>query len=113
MNSAREYIFKLANVNQLDVVSHLSGDKLAAQAVASGCSLEVPLADLIDRDAERVRLGRDLEKVQKEIDGLERKLSNASFIERAPREVVEENRHRLADYQDQAAQLKAAMERLG
>ena len=112
LKNASEYIFKLASVGQLDVVPRLSGDKLAAQAVAAGCSLEVPLADLIDHDAERARLGRELERVQKEIDGLERKLSNASFVERAPKEVVEENRRRIADYQDQAAKLKSGMERL-
>jgi valyl-tRNA synthetase len=112
LSNAREYIFKLANVNQFDVVPQLSGDKLAAQAVAAGCSLEVPLADLIDHDAERARLNRELEKVRKEIDSLERKLSNASFIERAPKEVVEENRRRIADYQDQAAKLTSGIERL-
>jgi valyl-tRNA synthetase len=112
LSNAREYIFKLANVNQFDIVAQLSGDKLAAQAVAAGCSLEIPLADLIDHDAERTRLSRELEKVQKEIDGLERKLSNASFVERAPKEVVEENRRRIADYQDQAAKLTSGIARL-
>ena len=112
LNNAREYIFKLANVSQFDVVPQLSGDKLAAQAVAAGCSLEVPLADLIDHDAERARLSRELEKVRKEIDILERKLSNSSFIERAPKEVVEENRRRIADYQDQAEKLTSGVERL-
>ena len=54
----------------------------------------------------------ELEKVRREIDGLERKLSNASFVERAPAEVVEENRRRLADYHGQAAKLSAALDRL-
>jgi valyl-tRNA synthetase len=112
LDSAREYIFRLATVGALEVVPQLSGDKLAAQAVAAGCSLEVPLADLIDKDAEKSRLSRELEKVQKEIQGLDRKLSNASFVERAPAEVVEENRKRLTDYQDQAAKLQAGIDRL-
>jgi valyl-tRNA synthetase len=112
LNNARDYIFKLAAVSQLDVVPQLSGDKLAAQAVAAGCALEIPLADLIDHDAERARLTKEMERVQKEIDILERKLSNASFVERAPKEVVEENRRRIADYQDQAAKLKTGIERL-
>jgi len=113
LTGARDYILRLATVSEFEVVPQLSGDKLAAQAVAAGCALEVPLADLIDHDAERARLKKELEKAQKEIDGLERKLSNASFVERAPKEVVEENRKRIADYQDQAAKLTAAIERLG
>jgi valyl-tRNA synthetase len=113
LTGARDYILRLATVSELEVVPQLSGDKLAAQAVAAGCSLEVPLADLIDHDAERARLNKELEKVQREIQGLDRKLSNASFVERAPKEVVEENRARIADYQGQAAKLKAGIERLG
>ena len=54
-----------------------------------------------------------MEKAQREIDNLERKLSQASFVERAPKEVVEENRRRLADYQDQAAKLAEGLNRLG
>jgi valyl-tRNA synthetase len=109
---AREYVFKLAQVSQFEIVSQLSGDKLSARAVAGGLSLEVPLAGLIDVETERARLKKELEKAQREIDGLERKLSQASFVERAPKEVVEENRRRLADYQDQAAKLTEGLKRL-
>jgi valyl-tRNA synthetase len=110
---ARDYIFKLAAVSEMDIVPQLSGDKLSARAVAAGCALEVPLAGIIDFDSERARLTKELEKVQREMDVLDRKLSNASFVERAPADVVEENRRRLADYQDQAAKLREGLERLG
>jgi len=53
-----------------------------------------------------------LDKVRREIDGLNRKLSNASFVEKAPAEVVEENKRRLSDYQEQGGKLTAALERL-
>ena len=112
LTGARDYVFKLATVSQLEIVPQLQGNKLAAQAVAAGCVLEVPLEGLIDRDSERTRLTRELEKARKEIDGLDRKLSNASFVERAPADVVDENRRRLKDYQDQAAKLSSALERL-
>ena len=90
----------------------LQGDKNAAQAVAAGCAMEIPLDGVVDTNAEKTRLERELEKAQKEIDGLDRKLSNASFVERAPADVVEENRNRLRGYQDHAAKLKSALERL-
>jgi valyl-tRNA synthetase len=54
-----------------------------------------------------------MERVQREIAKIERQLGNASFVERAPKEVVEENRRRLADYQDQAAKLADALKRMG
>ncbi|HYR42447.1 MAG TPA: valine--tRNA ligase [Terriglobia bacterium] len=112
LSDAREYIFKLAQVNQLEIAPKLSGDKLAAQAVAGGLALEVPLAGLIDAEAERTRLTKEMEKTQREIDKVERTLSNASFVDRAPKEVVEENRRRLADYRDQAAKLAEGLKRL-
>jgi valyl-tRNA synthetase len=70
------------------------------------------LEGIIDIESERARLSKELERVERESNGLERKLSNASFVERAPKDVVEENRRRLADYQAQAAKLRTALERL-
>ena len=113
LSDAREYIFKLAQVSQVELVPQLSGGKLAAQAVAGGLALEVPLAGLIDVESERARLNKEIEKVRGQIQAHERKLSNASFVDKAPPEVVEENRRRLADYQDQAAKLTEALKRLG
>ena len=112
LSDARDYIFKLAQVDQMEIVPHLSGGKLAAQAVAGGLALEVPLEGLIDTGAERTRVNKEMEKVRREIESLDRKLSNASFVDRAPKEVVEENRRRLADYQDQAAKLAEGLKRL-
>src|SRR5215468_8863883 len=109
---ARDYVFKLAQVSQLEIVPELSGDRLSARAVAGGLALEVPLAGLIDVGAERARLTKELEKARREIVNLERKLSQASFVEKAPKEVVDENRRRLADYQDQAAKLSEGLKRL-
>ena len=90
----------------------LSEDKVAARAVAGGLAIEVPLAGLIDVEAERLRLTKEMEKIQREIEKLERTLSNTSFVDRAPKDVVEENRRRLADYRDQAAKLAEGLKRL-
>ena len=81
--------------------------------MAAGLALEVPLAGIIDEQAERSRLNREMEKVRREMESLERKLSNASFVERAPKEVVEENRRRLEEYRNQATKLDEGLKRLG
>jgi valyl-tRNA synthetase len=109
---AREYIFKLATVSEVQIVPALGEDKLAARAVAAGLTIEVPLADLIDAEAEKTRLNKELDRVRMEITALERQLSNTSFVERAPKNVVEEKRQRLADYQNQAAKLEDSIRRL-
>ena len=58
--------------------------------------LYLPLEGLIDFDAERGRLGKELQKVDKEIGKVELKLRNPSFAERAPVEVLEEQQQRLS-----------------
>jgi valyl-tRNA synthetase len=109
---SRDYILKLAHVENMEIVPQLNGGKLAAHAVARGLAIEVPLEGLIDVSAERLRLSKELDKVRREIDALDRKLSNASFVDRAPKEVVEENRRRLSHYQDQAVKLNEGLKRL-
>ena len=74
--------------------------------------LYLPLEGLIDFDAERGRLGKELQKVDKEIDKVELKLSNPSFAERAPVEVLEEQRQRLSDWQARRGQINEALENL-
>ena len=107
------YMKRLARIESVEMVRELTGEKVAAQAVARGVALEVPLEGVIDVEAERARLTREIEKTRKEIEGLERKLGNPKFVERAPSEVVEENRSRLADYQVRENKLSEGLERLG
>jgi valyl-tRNA synthetase len=85
----------------------------AAQLVAEEATVILPLADVIDLDAERKRLSRDIEKQSGEIDKLSRKLSNEGFLAKAPAEVVAENRERLADLEATRDRLSAALARLG
>ena len=56
----------------------------------------LPLEGMIDLKAERVRLGKDRDKAANEAKKMQAKLSNADFVARAPEEIVEENRSRLA-----------------
>jgi valyl-tRNA synthetase len=112
LEGARDYVFKLAQVSTIEIVPELGEDKLSARAVASGLAIEVPLAGVIDVEAESARLRKELAKAQKELEGLNRQLANASFVERAPKEVVAEKRQRLTDYKGQAAKLKDSLERL-
>jgi valyl-tRNA synthetase len=72
---------------------------------AEGVAIELDTAAGLDVGAERKRLAKDLAAARTEIDAMERKLANASFVERAPAEVVAKNRDRLASAQDEAARL--------
>jgi len=67
----------------------------AATAVAAGTEISIPIAEHVDLGAESARLEKELAKLAQEISRLEGKLGNASFIERAPPEVIEKDRARL------------------
>ena len=87
--------------------------KGSAQAVLDEATIVLPLAGLIDLDAERARLEKELAKADKEAEAVAKKLANADFIARAKEEVVEENRERLAAAQADVARLQAALARIG
>ncbi len=84
----------------------------AAHFVLEEATVALPLAGVIDLDAERARLSRDRSKAAGEADKIARKLANADFVARAPAEVVEENRERLLAAQGEVARLDAALARL-
>jgi len=72
----------------------------------------IPLAGLVDAQAEKTRLARELQKVEAEIQKVEAKLANPNFTGKAPPEVLREHQQRLADWQAKRAQLRAALEEL-
>ncbi|HEY3696935.1 valine--tRNA ligase [Phenylobacterium sp.] len=80
--------------------------------VVEGATLALPVAEFIDLAAERARLGKEIAGLASDIDRTARKLGNADFVARAPEEVVEENRERMAEAQDAKAKLEAALQRL-
>ncbi len=84
----------------------------AAQLVIDEATIVIPLAGLIDLDAERARLLKDRARTEKDAESTARKLSNADFVARAKPEVVEENRERLVTAQAEIARLDAALARI-
>ncbi|MBR0658014.1 valine--tRNA ligase [Neoroseomonas oryzicola] len=86
--------------------------KGAVQAVVGEATIMLPLADVIDLGAERARLAKERARIEGEAQKIEAKLGNETFVSRAPEEVVEENRERLAAAKVEMARLDAAMARI-
>ena len=78
----------------------------------NGATFALPLADIIDVEAEKVRVQKAIDKLGKELGGLRGRLNNPSFVASAPEEVVEEARENLSLREGEEAQLKAALARL-
>ena len=70
------------------------------QNVFKEATLLLPLKGVVDFSAERERLNKELANLNKNIEGYARKLSNASFVERAPAQVVEEEKRRQQEEED-------------
>lgn len=79
---------------------------------AEGATFGLPLAGVIDVGGEKARLEKTLDKLGKELAGMEGRLNNAAFVASAPEEVVAETREQVAQKQDEARVLRAALARL-
>ncbi|MCP4409420.1 MAG: hypothetical protein GY807_17055 [Gammaproteobacteria bacterium] len=84
-----------------------------SQVMSGGIEIYLPLAGMIDLEAERNRTQKDLDQLQKRIAGSKAKLSNTGFTEKAPPAVVEKERERLADLELQAAKVQKRLNELG
>ncbi len=80
--------------------------------VAGQTAAAMPLGAIIDIPAEKARLGKEIGKLDGDIQGTEKKLANADFVAKAPEEVIEENRERLATARAKRARLQEALTRL-
>ncbi|HJR11425.1 MAG TPA: valine--tRNA ligase [Rhodanobacteraceae bacterium] len=85
----------------------------AAAAVVGNLRVLIPLAGLIDLDAERARLSKEIARIEGEKKKSEGKLGNANFVQNAPAEVVEQERTRLTDWSTQLGALREQSSRLG
>ncbi len=88
---------RLASAQSVELCDSYSDDT-AVRIITDSAAIYMPLADIIDFEAEKKRLGTELEKVNGEIARLEGKLSNESFTSRAPAAVVDAEREKLARY---------------
>lgn len=95
LDEHQNYIKTLGRIDSIQTTEDDMDD--AVMALAGEMTLLVPLADIIDPEAERKRIESTIEKLQKEKSGMEGKLNNKSFVERAPDDVVEGVKQKLTD----------------
>lgn len=104
------FIKRLARIESIHKEAAPKG--AAAQIVVDEATFVLPLEGVIDLDAERGRLKKAIEAVEKEKTATEKRLGNPNFVARAKAEVVAENRERLNNFTGEITKLKAALERL-
>jgi valyl-tRNA synthetase len=106
----RSLIDRLARLSSVEIATDIPGG--AIQLVLDEATLILPLASLIDVDAETARLRKELGKLEDEVKKIDAKLGNAKFLAGAPEHVVEEQRERKSDAQAAMAKFTDALKRL-
>jgi len=105
----------LATFGKLGNITLLGGtDEVpeSATALAGSMSVFIPLAGLIDKQAEQQRLEKELAKLAKDLARGEAKLENPKFVDRAPAEVVEKERRRVAELRDASDKLSQQLSKI-
>jgi valyl-tRNA synthetase len=103
----------LLNAEALEPVRDYAPSKQTLRALTPAGELFLPLEGLVDVDAEKARLSKELARIDQEIDKVRQKLANPNFTQKVPPQVLEEHRQRLADWQEKQAHTRTALEALG
>lgn len=108
----REYLERFCNTETLKIsTEHQVPDK-AMTSIVTGAEIFLPLAGLIDINQEIARLEQELDKWTKEVERVQKKLSNEGFVKKAPENIVEAERRKEKDYLEKQAKVKARLEEL-
>ena len=104
----------LKSLAKIETINWLGDEEapLAATQLVGDMEVLVPMAGLIDKDAEIARLGKEVDKISKELQRLQGKLSNEKFISKAPADVVEKEKAKLSDAQASFDRLHEQLEKI-
>ncbi|HEX2984042.1 MAG TPA: valine--tRNA ligase [Ignavibacteriales bacterium] len=112
IQSGLEYIKKLTKAEELVIGKDAAKPKASASAVLAGAEIYIPLQGLIDLDAERNRLQKEITRLEGAVAGVEKKLSNANFVNNAPADVVEKERAKQENWQSSLKKLREILDNL-
>ncbi len=107
---------RLINAEPLEIEPGFNGPPGMPVALTRVGEIFLPLEGLIDLEAERNRLWKEIGKLENELETVRKKLANRSFVERAPEAVVEEHQRREQEFLSRLNQVKerlTALDRLG
>ncbi|MBE9485675.1 MAG: class I tRNA ligase family protein, partial [Chloroflexi bacterium] len=112
IEAGQAYIKSLARVEELTVGVAIEHPKQASTQVAGDVEVLLPLAGLIDVEDEQARLQKEIDKVQKDVDFFNKKLSNEKFVANAPPQVLEKDRAKLSAAEEKRAILQQSLEKI-
>ncbi len=94
----KDTITSLSKIDNLEIDLNIKKPKKSAVGICKKCVAYVPLGDLVDTDSEIQRLTKRLNEVKDFINTIEKKLKNKSFIDKAPENIVNNEKNKLNDF---------------
>ena len=112
LDAQNNLICNLARLEKLAPLGNTEISKDMVQTVCRDATILIPLKGVVDFVAERARLNKELETLNKNLDGYARKLGNQEFVAKAPAKVVAEEKRRQAEAMENKAKLEEALARI-
>jgi valyl-tRNA synthetase len=108
----QEFLKTLAKLSAITYLSEQETPPMAATAICGELEILIPLAGVINKDAEIARLQKELSRLEKEITRSVQKLCNEKFMQNAPQEVVLKEQRILAEWQNTYDKLQVQLEKI-
>ena len=111
LQANRHYVQSLGRVDSIEWLDNEQAPE-SATALVGEMKVLIPMAGLIDKQAEQTRLGKELEKKRAELERVEKKLSNSSFVDKAPSAVVDKEKDKADEAKTAITQLQEQLEKI-
>ena len=105
LSENKQFIIALAKLESIEVLAKDDNGPACAAAVVGDLSVLIPMAGLIDKDAELARLDKAIEKLTKDAARVRGKLSNENFVGKAPEAVINKEKAKLAEAESTLAKM--------
>ena len=112
LDENEQYLKKLAKLSEIRFLSSNEDAPVASAALVGELEILVPMAGLIDKEAELARLAREVDKLQKDLVRIQAKLGNSAFVDKAPAEVVAKEREKMASQEQALKKLEQQLAQL-
>ena len=108
-----QFVVRLASAGEVKLNEDVSAVGNTVTIITDDAKIYIPMGDLVDFEAERKRLEKELAQCQDKLDFISKKLSNPGFVNKAPEKVVAQNREDAAKLEERIANIKNSIETLG
>lgn len=108
----RQFLMTLAKISDIQWLTEGEKSPMSATSLVGQMEILVPMAGLIDKAAELLRLGKEIDKLQKELARIEGKLNNPKFVDKAPLDVVNKEREKQAAQQQSLLKFEQQLQQI-